>query len=217
MTLRFALLATFLVTHPTLEKGLETKRVIRAPAVCYFSCFLVDSPVPGRRLPRAVSPALASLLRLWLSRETCCTARRMAFCTICLLVVCSFASSGSLPGFSPGQEQKGRGKHKVNWGCGRLNRPGLVGKKRLINKISRGAHHISCEEPCTAGGYPDGSTSKESTCNAGDPGLKPGLGRFPGEGNGNPLQYSCLENSMDRGAQWATIHGVAKSWARLST
>ena len=45
-----------------------------------------------------------------------------------------------------------------------------------------------------------------------DSGLIPGLGRSPGEGNGNPLQYSCLENLMDRGAWWATVHGVAKSW-----
>ena len=44
----------------------------------------------------------------------------------------------------------------------------------------------------------------------------PGSGRSPGEGNGNPLQYYCLENSMDRGAWWATVHGVAKSWTRLS-
>ena len=44
----------------------------------------------------------------------------------------------------------------------------------------------------------------------------PGSGRFPGEGNGNPLQYSCLENSMDRGAWWATVHGVANSWTQLS-
>ena len=44
-----------------------------------------------------------------------------------------------------------------------------------------------------------------------DESLIPGLGRFPGAGNGNPLQYSCLENSMDRGAWWATVHGVAKS------
>ena len=51
---------------------------------------------------------------------------------------------------------------------------------------------------------------------AGDLGSTPGLGRSPGEGNGYPLQYSCLENSMDRGAWWATVHGVAKSWARLS-
>ena len=57
---------------------------------------------------------------------------------------------------------------------------------------------------------------KVSTCNVGDPGLIPGLGRSPGEGNGNLLQYSFLENSMDGGAWWATVHGVAKSWTRLS-
>ena len=62
------------------------------------------------------------------------------------------------------------------------------------------------------GGSPGGSGSKESACNAGDPGLIPGLGRSPGEGNGNPLQYSCLENYMDRGAWWAIVRKVAKSW-----
>ena len=60
-------------------------------------------------------------------------------------------------------------------------------------------------------GFPAGSDGKESTCNVGDLGLIPGLGRFPGEENGYPLQYSCLENSTDRGARWATVHGVAKS------
>ena len=55
------------------------------------------------------------------------------------------------------------------------------------------------------------SKSKESACNAGDPGLIPGSRRSPGEGNGNPLQQSCLENSMDRGAWWTTVHGFAKS------
>ena len=55
-----------------------------------------------------------------------------------------------------------------------------------------------------------------SACNAGDPGSIPGLGRSPGEGNGNPLQYSCLENSMDRGAWRATVHGVAERQTRLS-
>ena len=54
-----------------------------------------------------------------------------------------------------------------------------------------------------------------SACNVGDLGLIPGSGRSPGEGNGNPLQYSCLENPMDGGAWWATVHGVAKSWTRL--
>ena len=61
------------------------------------------------------------------------------------------------------------------------------------------------------GGFPGGSDGKESVCNAGDQGLIPGSGRFPREENGNPLQYSCLENSMDRGAQRATVHGVTKS------
>ena len=60
-------------------------------------------------------------------------------------------------------------------------------------------------------GFPGGSDSKASAHNAGDPGLIPGLGRSPGEGNGNPLQYSCLENSMDGGAWWATVHEVAES------
>ena len=51
---------------------------------------------------------------------------------------------------------------------------------------------------------------KNPPANAGDSGSNPGLGRSPGEGNGNPLQYSCLEDSMDRGAWWATVHGVAR-------
>ena len=66
------------------------------------------------------------------------------------------------------------------------------------------------------GGFPGGSEVKASACNAGDLGLIPGLGRSPGEGNDNLLQYSCLENPMDRGALWATVHGVAKSQTRLS-
>ena len=65
-------------------------------------------------------------------------------------------------------------------------------------------------------GFPGGSVGKESACNAGDLGSIPGLGRSPGEGNGNPLQDSSLENSMDRGAWWASVHGLAKSWTRLS-
>ena len=57
-----------------------------------------------------------------------------------------------------------------------------------------------------ATGFPGSLDSEESACNARDPGSIPGLGRSPGEGNGNPLQYSCLENSMDRGPWWATVH-----------
>ena len=62
-------------------------------------------------------------------------------------------------------------------------------------------------------GAPDG---KESACNSGDPGSIPGSIRYTREGNSNPLQYSHLEKSMDRGAWWATVHGVAKSWTQLS-
>ena len=65
-------------------------------------------------------------------------------------------------------------------------------------------------------GFPGGSHSIEFVCSAGDPGSMPGSGRSPGEGNGNPLQYSGLENSMDRGAWQATVHGVAKSQTRQS-
>ena len=59
--------------------------------------------------------------------------------------------------------------------------------------------------------FPGGSDGKESACTAGDLGLIPGLGRSPGKGDNYPLQYFCLENSMDRGVWWVTVHGVAKS------
>ena len=63
--------------------------------------------------------------------------------------------------------------------------------------------------------FPGGSDGNESACNVGDPDSIPGLGRSSGEGNGNLLQYSCLENPMDGGAWQATVHGVAKSQTRL--
>ena len=66
----------------------------------------------------------------------------------------------------------------------------------------------TCVDP---GLDPGGSEVKVSACNVGDPGSIPGSGRSPGEGNDNPLQYSCLENPMGGGAWWATVHGVAKS------
>ena len=62
---------------------------------------------------------------------------------------------------------------------------------------------------------PCSSAGKESACNAGDLGSIPGLGRPPGEENGNPLQYSCLKNSMDRRTWWTTVHGIAKSQTQL--
>ena len=68
-------------------------------------------------------------------------------------------------------------------------------------------------------GFPGGTSGKEPTANAGDvraSGLIPGLGRSPGGEHGNQLQYTCLENPMDRGVWWATVHGVAESWTELS-
>ena len=65
-------------------------------------------------------------------------------------------------------------------------------------------------------GFPGGSEVKASACNAGDLGSIPGSGRSPGEGNGNPLQYSCLKNPTDTGAWWAAVHGVAKSRTQLT-
>ena len=64
--------------------------------------------------------------------------------------------------------------------------------------------------------FPCSLVGKESACSAGHLGSIPGLGRSPGEGNGNPFQYPCLENLIDRGAWRAAVHGVAKSWAQLS-
>ena len=66
-------------------------------------------------------------------------------------------------------------------------------------------------------GFPCSSVGKESACNAGDLGLIPGSGRSPGKGNGNTLQYSCLENLMDRGAWWATVDGVVRVGHDLTT
>ena len=80
----------------------------------------------------------------------------------------------------------------------------------LMLSYSRGNKHCSYFL-CFLGG----SDGKVSAYNAGDLGSIPGLGRSPRGGHGNPLQYSCLENSMDWGAWWATVHGVAKSWTWL--
>ena len=65
-------------------------------------------------------------------------------------------------------------------------------------------------------GFPGGSEVKASASSAGNPGSFPGSGRSPGEGSGNPLQYSCLENPMEGGAWWTAVHGVTKSRTRLS-
>ena len=72
---------------------------------------------------------------------------------------------------------------------------------------------LACSQLLAIISFKGGASGKKKNplANAGDVSLTPGWGRFPGEGNGNPLQYSCLENSMDRGAWWATVHRVANS------
>ena len=71
-------------------------------------------------------------------------------------------------------------------------------------------HDLATEQQLGCKGLPRWLSGKESACNAGDMGLIPDSGRSPKGGNGNPLQYSCLENSMERGAWWATVHGVTE-------
>ena len=75
----------------------------------------------------------------------------------------------------------------------------------------------NCQHPLHHWGFLGGSDGKASACSTGDLDSIPGLGRSPGEGNGNPLLYSCLEYSMDGGAWWAIVYGVAKSRTQLNT
>ena len=93
--------------------------------------------------------------------------------------------------------------------------PGLGGKDQSFT-MKDNIRYRFFEAAFWGWGFPDGSEIKMSACNAGDPGLIPGSGRSPEEGDVNPLQYSCLENPMDRGAWQATVHGVSKSQTWLS-
>ena len=92
----------------------------------------------------------------------------------------------------------------------------LKGKQVFNNNRESSLYRTYTKAQKYERGFPGGSDSKESACSAGDPGSTLGVGRSSGEGNGSPLQYSCLENSMDKAAQRATIHRVAKSRTRLS-
>ena len=77
------------------------------------------------------------------------------------------------------------------------------GVSKSQTQLSDWAHRLQL-------GFPGGSDSRDTTCRAGGLGFHPGSGRHPGEGNDNPLQYSCLENPMDRGTWWATVHGMQR-------
>ena len=93
-------------------------------------------------------------------------------------------------------------------------------KLMSIESVMSSNHLILCHPilllPSILRSFPGDPGGKESACNTGDPGSAPGLGRSSGEGKGNPLQYSCLENPMDRGARRPTVYGVTKSRTRMS-
>ena len=88
--------------------------------------------------------------------------------------------------------------------------------EKFYHFVEQSKHLSSFTPLLSCCGFPCSSIGKESACSAGDPGLILGFGRSPGEGNSIPLQYPCLENLMDRGAWWAAVNGVTKSWTRLS-
>ena len=90
-----------------------------------------------------------------------------------------------------------------------MNESSIGGREQMAHFGSDTTMYLKEIEPFL--GFPGGSEVKAPACNAGDQGSIPGLGRSPGEGNGNPLQYSCLENPMDGGAWWAIVRRVAKS------
>ena len=177
-------------------------------------------PDPGTLHESLMSPALAGLLNK---------------CVIIRFIFRSLIMSQGLPWWLRGQSvclQCGRpgldpwaGKipWRRKWQLTPVLLPGkshgqrsLVGYSPWGHKKSDTTTQLHSTSPLCLEGFPGGSNSKESACNVGDLGLIPELERSPGEGNGNPLQYSCLENPMDRGAWRATVHGVTKSWTQLS-
>ena len=108
-----------------------------------------------------------------------------------------------------GKKIRGPGPPRQRKGSGALGEKGVWGSQGEKDKC----FFLHCFVLVS---FPGVSEVKASVCNAGDLGSIPGLGRSPGEGNGNPLQYSCVENPMNGGAWWATVHGIAKSWTWLS-
>ena len=120
----------------------------------------------------------------------------------------SLCSGLNLKTTSPGRPWRCHCKHphfNLNFVFLTLSALGSIGLARKFFRVFHSSY-----------GFPGGSDGKESACHVGDPGLIPGLGKFPAEGKGYPLQHSCLENSMDTGAWQATVHGIAKSWTWLT-
>ena len=131
---------------------------------------------------------------------------------LCLVLNMKAPSSTSIPGFQLAQGEWEKGG-SIFFSLRRMNQILYqVSHRATLNCCcckGYGKMKLLTDHPCDLG-FPHSSFGKESVCNAGDPGSIPGSGRSPGEGNGNPLQYSCLENPMDRGAWQATVLGVAR-------
>ena len=100
-------------------------------------------------------------------------------------------------------------------GLEHLQKSQPMARRQVSLQTSTRRANQACGHLLSIRGFPGGSDSKDSACNAGNPDSVPGWGRSPGGGHGNPLQCSCLENFMDRGAWWASVPGVAKNWTQL--
>ena len=184
--------------------------------------FLWPRGLQHARLPRpSLFPGVCSdscLLSHWCYLTISSSATFFSFCSQ------SFTASGSFPMswlFTSNGQSIGAvlpmNIQSFQWY--HLGLTGLISLKskrhsRVFSRTTFWKHQFFTMQPSL--GFPGGSDGKESSCHAGNLGLIPGLRRSPGEGNGNPLQYFCLENSMDRGTWLATVHGVAKSQTRLS-
>ena len=128
-------------------------------------------------------------------------------------VTCRYTHANKLPTLT----QQVPPQRWVKSGPGTLQVKFMLFFHNRLRKLSWALYHTVFEEQKEPSiDSPGGSDSKKSACNAGDLGSIPGSERAPGEGNGNPLQHSCLENPMDRGAWWATVHGITKSQTQLS-
>ena len=204
-------------------------------AVCFIHfcvCVCVSTPAFSFPTPNAENSCLWQISSLQASSsntEKCCS---LVFTLFGLIPVPKALGKKLLGGFTwvchwPHQWQQGAGSHVRNIGhlCSHTSK--YKGEGQPLNRgdsweLMRTTTPTSKEQVqlqwflTQRQDFPSGSDGKASAYNMGDPGSFPGLGRSQAEGNGNPLQYSCLENPMDRGAWEATVHGVAKSRTQLS-
>ena len=178
----------------------HTRGIIPGSFMCYYSCLWSSCffPVAARTMAVSVDFVSPGMKR---------TLEAHPGATVTLQ---SHSSMEGRTGNSP--------NNLINWGiqAPTLTKFFLDAKSFNGSPLATDQVQVSYHSILKPFDFPGGSDDKESACNVGDLGSIPGLGRSLGVGNGNPLQYSCLVNSMDRGTWWATVHGVTKSWTQLS-